>query len=814
MLNKLKRVKIIKTKTLIFLILIFSKNLFANNYFNWEEVFIQNNDLKIENLNNSFFGTHHNTVILSNGLKNQHIYYTNDQKFWNVKKNSIPSNIIKVSSISTKNGLFCIGIIKHEKNLILKSFLIKKYNNSIIIDWKIANPNFTSSNVQILEINNDIYAFVQNPEKLIYNLWKLNFSKNIWEKINSFSFNSKNNFLIASQSNGVKKLIFLFDEKKLIENYKYDLESQELNSISMIKFNSKFNFYNSSIIPIGSNQLTIFSNNRTIFSYNTVTDTWIKSDKVPFQNFNNSKIIKINENLFFLNNSFEKKNNINTWLATPIKRTDFGTIDYIVLGLYLTLIIYIGFHISRKKSSINDFFRANKNIPWWAAGLSIFATQLSAITFMAIPAKSYSGNWTWVILNFTIILIAPIISYFIIPLYSRLDITTAYQYLEKRFNILVRLVSSAMFVVFQLVRLGTLLYLPSIALSAASGININLCIILMGFLAITYTVLGGIEAVIWTDVIQVFVLLGGAILALFIIQFHLDNGIQDIISIGFKDEKFKVFNFHFNFKSPTFWVLCLGGIGSNIISYGSDQSVIQRYLTTKNKKEAQKSIITNAYLTIPSTLIFFSLGTSLYSFYKIYPNRINIHLENIDGILPWFISTSLPQGISGLLIAGIFAATMSSLDSGMNSVSAVVTTDFFNRFKKGLTEKSSLLIARITTIVTGLFGISFALSMSTWNIDSLWTEFTKYIGLFGGGLGGLFLLAIFTRRSNSYGVIIGLFLSALIQYFLTFNNFIHPLMFAFTGMFSCVFFGYLFSIIIEPNFKIEKKYTCYYNKSG
>ena len=128
-------------------------------------------------------------------------------------------------------------MIKHEKNLILKSFLIKNYNNSIIIDWKIANPNFTSSNVQILEINNDIYAFVQNPEKLIYNLWKLNFSKNTWEKINSFSFNSKNDFLIATQSNGVKKFIFLFDEKKLIENYKYDLESQELNSISMIKFN-------------------------------------------------------------------------------------------------------------------------------------------------------------------------------------------------------------------------------------------------------------------------------------------------------------------------------------------------------------------------------------------------------------------------------------------------------------------------------------------------------------------------------------------------------------------------------------------------
>ena len=509
----------------------------------------------------------------------------------------------------------------------------------------------------------------------------------------------------------------------------------------------------------------------------------------------------------------DENNKINTWIGKPLEKSNFSKFDYIILGFYLLVLIYIGFHISRKKKSIDDFFRAGRKIPWWAAGLSIFATQLSAITFMAIPAKSYSGNWTWVILNFTIILIAPLISYFIIPLYSRLDITTAYQFIEKRYNLMVRIISSIMFIIFQLVRLGTLLYLPSIALSSATGISINICIILMGVLAITYTVLGGIEAVIWTDVIQVFVLLGGAILALFIIQFNLENGIKDIITISIEDEKLKIFNFHFSFKSPTFWVLCLGGIGSNIISYGSDQSVIQRYLTTKNTKEAQKSIIINAVLTIPSTIIFFSLGTALYSFYTMFPNKINIHLENIDGILPWFISSSLPQGISGLLIAGIFAATMSSLDSGMNSVATVVTTDFFKRFKKNLADTSCLLIAKITTILTGLFGICFALSMSTWNIDSLWTEFTKYIGLFGGGLGGLFLLAIFTRKSNSLGVTIGLFLSAFIQYLLTLNNIIHPLIFAFSGMISCMFFGYLFSIIFQPNFKIDKKYTCYYYKS-
>ena len=653
---------------------------------------------------------------------------------------------------------------------------------------------------------------VNNSIDSTTDLWKLDLSSNKWEKIQSFKFKSNKNLLLTSQSDGTKKHFFFLGGERLDENYKFDLKLNKLTSISSPTLDYNINSFNSKIFSIGTNHLIIFHKNKYILSYHTITDSWMNIGKIPFnyENDNKPNIIKSNKDFLLLDNVKNNNKNITAWLAKPIKHTRFGLIDYIILFSYLILLIIIGFFISRKKKTVDDFFRAGKKIPWWAAGLSIFATQLSAITFMAIPAKSYSTNWTWITLNLTIILIAPFIGYFFIPLYSRLNITTAYEYIEKRFNLLIRIISSSMFIIFQLVRLGTLLYLPSIALSASSGMSISLCIVLMGFLAITYTVMGGIEAVIWTDVIQVFVLIGGAILALYIININLENGFQDIISIGLDNEKFKIFNFHFNFNSPTFWVLCLGGIGSNIISYGTDQSVIQRYLTTKNHKEAQKSIFTNAYLTIPSTIIFFSLGTSLYSFYKIFPNKINIHLENIDGIFPWFISSNLPQGISGLLIAGIFAATMSSLDSGMNSVATVITTDFYKRFKNNISDKSSLFVARITTILIGFFGISFALSMSTWDIDSLWTEFYKYIGLFGGGLGGLFILAIFTRKANSYGVLIGLITSAIIQYILTIYNFIHPLMYGFTGLFSCFTIGYISSILINPKFKADKKLTSYY----
>jgi len=561
---------------------------------------------------------------------------------------------------------------------------------------------------------------------------------------------------------------------------------------------------------------------KDILVYHTITDTWVTIGKMPESKIGGQTVgshittnaVKWDKDIVIASGEIRPGvGSSKVWKITPKITSEFGTINYICLLAYFGILIIIGIYFFNKGIDVDDYFRAGGRIPWWAAGISIFVTQLSAITFMAIPAKSFSTDWTWIFMNMTIIVVAPFISFIILPFYRRLNITTAYEYLEKRFNVSVRMIASALFMVFQFARIGIVLYLPAIALSVVTNIDIKICIVSVGLFSIIYTVMGGIEAVIWTDVFQIIVLLFGALLTLLLIPSYVQGGVDSLLKLALEDDKLKVFDFRFSLKEPTIWIIFLGGIGNNIISYGSDQTVIQRYLTTKNEKEARRAIWTNAILVIPTSIIWFSLGTALYTFYKSNPASLSFTMEMTDAIFPWFIATQLPVGISGLLIAGIFAASMSSLDSSMNSVAAAFTTDFYKRIKVVTKNDECLLIARIATIIFGILGIALALAMATWEIQSIWSVFVKFIGLFGGGLGGLFILAIFTYRVNSTCAILGLLSSSVIQYILLLNDFIHGLMFGAIGMTSCVIIGYLTSLILSNKKKDLTGLTIYSIKS-
>ena len=424
---------------------------------------------------------------------------------------------------------------------------------------------------------------------------------------------------------------------------------------------------------------------------------------------------------------------------------------------------------------------------------------------MAIPAKTFATNWLYFFLMMTIIMVMPFIIKYFLPFYRRFNLTTAYEYLELRFNLIVRLLGSSMYLLLQIGRIGIVLLLPSIALSVVTGIDVYLCIMAMGVLSTFYTVLGGIEAVIWTDVLQVFVLLGGALLSLGLLYFNIDNGaLLENVQI---DHKIKIFDFNFSFFEPTFWVVIIGGFASNLIQYGSDQTVIQRYLTTETEQKAARSIKIGAWMALPSSLIFFSLGTLLYIFYKENPALLSPILEKTDSIFPWYIINSLPNGISGLLIAAIFAASMSSLDSSMNSSSAVLTTDFLRRLRPSLSEKKYFLAARIFTVLMGIAGLALALLMATWGISSLWDQFNMIVGLFAGGLGGVFILGIFSTRVNGQSAIIGLTLSGIFQYCIKQYTDVHLLMYAFTGMASCIIIAYVASIFLGKPETEKMNYT-------
>lgn len=471
-------------------------------------------------------------------------------------------------------------------------------------------------------------------------------------------------------------------------------------------------------------------------------------------------------------------------------------IDFIVIALYFSVLAWMGYFFSKRQKNINDYFRGGGRIPWWAAGLSIFGTALSAITFMAIPAKTFATDWSYFVLNMTIFLMAPVIVFLFIPFYRKLNVTTAYEYLEIRFNLVVRLIGSLSFILFQVGRMGVVLFLPSIALNVVTGIDIFVCIALMGIVSLVYTMMGGIEAVIWTDVIQVIVLLGGAILSLILMISTIDGGFSSIVEIASVNNKFNVIDLDWSLKQPTVWVMLVGGIFANISTYGTDQTMVQRYLTTKTRNEANKSVWTNAILTIPATLIFFFAGTTLFVFYKSFPAELNPTFENNDAIFPWYIASQLPSGVAGLLIAAIFAAAMSSLSSSMNSAATAYASDIHFRFNWNK-KVNDLVIARRATLVIGIVGTLFAFMMATMDIKSLWDEFQKVLGLIIGGLGGVFLLGILSKRANAAGVLIGLGVSIIVQIFVAIYQPVHLLLYAATGFISCFVAGYLASLFFK-----------------
>lgn len=542
--------------------------------------------------------------------------------------------------------------------------------------------------------------------------------------------------------------------------------------------------------------------NRT-FSFNTITNEISEGGILPTTGQVTTNAVRWNE--FFVIPSGEIRPGVRTpdILKVEVVKDSQGLklLDLIVIALYFSVLAWMGYFFSKRQKSTNDYFKGGGRVPWWAAGLSIFGTALSAITFMAIPAKTYSTDWSYFMLNMTIFLVAPIIVHLFIPFYRKLNITTAYEYLEVRFNLVVRLIGSLTFIIFQIGRMGVVLFLPSIALNVVTGIDIFVCIALMGVVSLIYTMMGGIEAVIWTDVMQVIVLLGGALLSLALMIFAIDGGFQTIIETSVATDKFNVFDLEWSLKQPTVWVMLVGGMFASLTTYGTDQTMVQRYLTTKTQKEANKSVWTNAILTIPATLIFFFAGTALFVFFKNFPAELNPTFENNDAIFPWYITSQLPTGIAGLLIAAIFAAAMSSLSSSMNSAATAYATDIHFRFNWNK-NADKLKLARKATLIIGVIGTLFAFMMATWDIKSLWDEFQKVLGLIIGGLGGVFLLGILSKRANALGVLIGLGASIIVQIFVGVYQPVHLLLYAATGFISCYVCGFVASLFFTKTNKL------------
>ena len=470
--------------------------------------------------------------------------------------------------------------------------------------------------------------------------------------------------------------------------------------------------------------------------------------------------------------------------------------DITVIVLYFCSLAFIGWYFSRNQNTSDDYFRGGGRIPWFVVGLSIFGTALSAITFMAIPAKAYATDWSYLLFNAGIVLCVPVIVLLFIPFYRRLNVTTAYEYLEARFNAVVRILCSIAFILFQIGRMGVVLLLPSIALNVVTGFDIFLCIALMGLLSLAYTLMGGIEAVAWTEALQVVVLLGAAVAVLVTVALQLPEGVGASLAAASGAGKFDLGSLAFDLRQPTMWTVLIATLFTNITTYGTDQTIVQRYLTTSTEREARKGVYVNAALTIPATILFFLVGTALWAFYRHFPEQLSMSVTDSDAILPWYMSTQLPAGLLGLVIAGLFAAAMSTLSSSMNSAATAFVTDIWRKLRPGRDGAGMLRVARLSTLVLGVVGVGFALMMASWEIKSLWDEFSKILGILLGGLGGLFLLGLLTRRANSFGALCGIAASVVVQIVVARGGYVNLLLYSTTGFISCFVVGYLASLAL------------------
>ncbi|MFO7937317.1 MAG: sodium/solute symporter [Kiritimatiellia bacterium] len=482
----------------------------------------------------------------------------------------------------------------------------------------------------------------------------------------------------------------------------------------------------------------------------------------------------------------------------PIKPS-FGFINYTTLTVYLLAMVGIGVYFSRKNKNTDDFFRGGQHIPWWAAACSIYATMLSSITFVALPAKAFTTDWTTWVMLLIILPVSIFVIRMILPFFREIDATSAYEYLQKRFSYPARMTGSLLFILFQIGRMAVVMYLPALALRAITGLNPVTCILIMGLLSVIYCTMGGIEAVIWTDTIQTFVLLGGALFSVLIIILSIEGGLASCIDDCMAADKLRLVNWDFSsgsYMTMALWVVVAGGVFQNLASYTADQAVVQRYMTTPDIKKSSRSILMNGLMCAPAGLLFFAVGAALYSFYKHNPVLLNPAFAP-KAVFPLFIATKMPIGLSGLVVAGIFAAAQSTLSTSMNSLSTALVTDFARPVNACRTEKGYLTMARFFTALFGILGTAAAVVIACSDIFDVFDQYISILGMFMGVLGGMFILGMFSKKANSTGCIIAAVTCAVFMCWLKFysGSKIHVYLYPGISMTATYLLGILFSVI-------------------
>jgi SSS family solute:Na+ symporter len=419
-----------------------------------------------------------------------------------------------------------------------------------------------------------------------------------------------------------------------------------------------------------------------------------------------------------------------------------ATVDYVILLLYMLATAGLGAWFVRRSGTMEGFTLAGKLIPGWAIGMSLLATYLSSISFLANPGKSYGSDWRPFVFSLTLPVAIVFATRWFIPLYRNRVKTTAYEYLEQRFGIWARVYMGAAYILLQIGRFAVVLYLTALALASLLVIDIATLILVLGGLTIAYTLAGGFAAVIWTDVVQSVVLLLGGLFCLFLLITHMPGGWEQLSATAVREHKFALGSMDPDFVMQGFWVIFVFGVVENVKNFSVDQNYIQRFLSAPSESEAKKSLWLGGLLYIPVSALFFMIGTALFVYYLHVP-AAGLP-EKADQVFPFFIVNELPTGLVGLVIAGVLAAGMSTLDSSLNSSATVWTVDFYKRLlNPDADDARQVGIIRMATAVIGVLATVASLVMidAKSALDVWW----KISAVFGGGMLGLFLCALFYK---------------------------------------------------------------------
>ena len=480
--------------------------------------------------------------------------------------------------------------------------------------------------------------------------------------------------------------------------------------------------------------------------------------------------------------------------------TDFGFINYLVLILYFVATILIGGYFFREQKTTRDYFLGGRTVPWYAVAASISATVFSSITYIGAAAETFHNNLSLWLTTLPVLYVTPIVMFLILPFFYNLNVYTAYEYLEKRFDLKTRTFASILFLLLRCFYTSFIIYAISIALSVVMDFDLTMTILTLGIISALYTMLGGIKGVIWSDFLQFIVLLCGILLSAILLTNRVDGGIETIYRIAGDAGKLKLLDFSLDFTTPvTVMGALVGSFFYNLALYGTDQVVLQRYLTTKSLRESRRSLFLNAAYILPIGFLNYAIGAAIFVFYIMY-NDPNIASLPKDGIFPYFIASQMPAGLAGLVVAGIFAAAMSTISSALNSMSTASIVDFYQRFtSKERPAEHYLRSARWLTLGWGI--IITALAFKIGALGQVAAGVMKTNGFFGGVLLGIFLLGMLNKRATGTGVFWGAIASLAIVAYVGFGTNASFTWYPLIGCISSMLFGWLFSLLTPPRDK-------------